>query len=879
LNPNIHFNQSGNVTSSGTNASATAQAFASLLQQQQQQIHSHLMQASNLAPSHNNVEAQLPSTQPSTQALSHQNVIQNNVDTSQSVLPQILSHIGTPSTPNLNRNCINHQAPSMQPSIPTAQSYHSIPSTSTSSNPIPPHTQTASSVPAAGFQVHGNFNSLPSTPQITPAPKVPVSCRPSVTSSPNTPNATIATAVTNTITSNKRRRSVAPSIRPMALSSSAGYAHNNERAGASGIYSTTTSNPMLLAHMQNWKLNQLEGHVQLLKESNQPIPQPVSLLLAEARRREEKRTAKRVANRKSACTSRARKKALVEEMTKANARLRRQAMILALLPDLVIVMKVDGEISFCSAQVEKVLRHEVDDLVGANIDQILLPSSRSTLKQLTGSLVTAEQAANENDRKVKGDDIDSANNGSVAIVSEQSDDRAFPLSVVKVSATAEDVSDSSVMDAGSRTKDKSFGQSTASSSVGNQSRLRVCVDKANETASSSGSNFKSRSASNASTIASVRFVSNNSCDDSSSSSDTKNFRKASEALNHNVRCHNAKLMSKKSQITTSSTHKDDVTGAYVTANNADARLSSLQHKPRHDSNVTNLVTVQPISKKSSNSSNNSSSNVAFANLEAHSSSSSTDSLRKPSTGETGANIENASVDSGYRESAESDQSSDNSSSSTIDNRSNELKSRPLAPTCNVCLIRNDLTTIWCEVTSSIQTRPLTDDTNDPSLLLSDAALNTNGTTSSNIVKDAKEKKEGSASNDSDEPSASSNDVVTELLLCLRPIRDGEEKVGQDLKFIPPAVQIEKEGSKTTDTNSSIINGADSGSNSSLSIQCTKIDIIKKQRPVKKRPLSDQKQSIDWNDKVQKKKPREGCHQFDTEKSVAESLLMFSHHTT
>ena len=269
----------------------------------------------------------------------------------------------------------------------------------------------------------------------------------------------------------------------------------------------------------------LEGHVQLLKESNQPIPQPVSLLLAEARRREEKRTAKRVANRKSACTSRAHKHALVEEMTKANARLRRQAMILALLPDLVIVMKVDGEISFCSAQVEKVLQHEVDDLVGANIDQILLPSSRSMLKQLTGQLVTEEQAANENDRKVKVDDIDSANNGSVAIVSEQSDDRAFPLSVFKVkirqhgSTTAEDVSDSSMMDARSRAKDKSFGQSTASSLVGNR------VDKANETASSSGSNFKSRSTSNASTIAYVKFVLNNSCDDSSASSNTKNFRK------------------------------------------------------------------------------------------------------------------------------------------------------------------------------------------------------------------------------------------------------------------------------------------------------------------------------------------------------------------
>merc|ERR1712238_165537 len=200
-------------------------------QQQQQQIHSHLMQASNLTPS------------------------QNNADTSQSALPQILSHNGTSSAPNQNRNCINHQAQSMQPSIP---------SISTSSNPIPPHTQSTSSAPAPGFQVHGNFNSLPSAPQITPVPKGPVSCLLNITSTPNTPNTNIATAATNTITSNKRRRNVAPSIRPMALSSSAGFAHNNERTGTSGIYSTTASNPMMLAHMQNWKLNQLEGHVQLL---------------------------------------------------------------------------------------------------------------------------------------------------------------------------------------------------------------------------------------------------------------------------------------------------------------------------------------------------------------------------------------------------------------------------------------------------------------------------------------------------------------------------------------------------------------------------------------------------------------------------------------
>jgi hypothetical protein len=141
----------------------------------------------------------------------------------------------------------------------------------------------------------------------------------------------------------------------------------------------------ILASMQNWKIDQLgtqifllwkslvlsicfafvpfllltkrlfatsaEAQVALMQENKQSIPQPIVMLLQDARRKEDKRTAKRVANRKSACTSRARKKALVEEMTKTNARLRRQAMILALLPDLVIAITVDGEITFCSAQV------------------------------------------------------------------------------------------------------------------------------------------------------------------------------------------------------------------------------------------------------------------------------------------------------------------------------------------------------------------------------------------------------------------------------------------------------------------------------------------------------------------------------------------------
>ena len=215
------------------------------------------MQASYLTPSCNNTEAQLSSTQLLTQALNHQNVTQNNTDTSEFALPQILFHSGTSFAPNQNKNGINHQAQSMQPSIPISQSYHPIPSTSTSYNHIPSHMQSTTLALAPGFQLHGNFNSLPSAPHIIPVPKGPVLCRLSITSAPNTPNTDIATAARNIITSNKRRRNVAPSIRPIVLSSSVGYAYSNERTGTSGIYSTTASNSMMFAHMQNWKLNQL----------------------------------------------------------------------------------------------------------------------------------------------------------------------------------------------------------------------------------------------------------------------------------------------------------------------------------------------------------------------------------------------------------------------------------------------------------------------------------------------------------------------------------------------------------------------------------------------------------------------------------------------
>jgi hypothetical protein len=120
---------------------------------------------------------------------------------------------------------------------------------------------------------------------------------------------------------------------------------------------------------------------------NQPVPHSVAILRSESDRKTKKKNDKRVANRKSASNSRARKKALVDEMTKTNARLKKQAMILALLPDLVITTTTEGEITFCSAQAERILQYKTDDLSGEKLYNLLVPSSRHALESLIEDLV------------------------------------------------------------------------------------------------------------------------------------------------------------------------------------------------------------------------------------------------------------------------------------------------------------------------------------------------------------------------------------------------------------------------------------------------------------------------------------------------------------
>ena len=69
-----------------------------------------------------------------------------------------------------------------------------------------------------------------------------------------------------------------------------------------------------------YELHTLESHVKMLSEGNHKIPDQIVKRLEDLRAKERRRTAKRAANRRSACTSRARKKAMVEQMTRTNAR-------------------------------------------------------------------------------------------------------------------------------------------------------------------------------------------------------------------------------------------------------------------------------------------------------------------------------------------------------------------------------------------------------------------------------------------------------------------------------------------------------------------------------------------------------------------------------
>lgn len=177
--------------------------------------------------------------------------------------------------------------------------------------------------------------------------------------------------------------------------------------------------------------------------------------------------------------------------------------------------------------------------------------------------------------------------------------------------------------------------------------------------------------------------------------------------------------------------------------------------------------------------------------------------------------------------------------------------KPLAPACNICLIRDDLTTIWCEVTSSIRTRSLKDDSSDEQMGPLEAKA---------AAASAKESSTDTSKAGEEDP----KDEIKELLLCLRPIRDGEEPVDESLRFVPPKkVELLEFAGRTE--------SSDPPSSAS-----TSADGKAKSRPPKKRPIVSEpsSSSVSNDSKEKNKKPRIG-----EEKSAVESLMLMGNKTS
>ncbi len=77
-----------------------------------------------------------------------------------------------------------------------------------------------------------------------------------------------------------------------------------------------------------------ESHVNQIKVAPQPVSESMSVVsLNTHRRKQEKNEARRIANKKSAVRSRARKKVKIDQMALDNKRLKRLSSILSFLPD------------------------------------------------------------------------------------------------------------------------------------------------------------------------------------------------------------------------------------------------------------------------------------------------------------------------------------------------------------------------------------------------------------------------------------------------------------------------------------------------------------------------------------------------------------------
>ena len=170
--------------------------------------------------------------------------------------------------------------------------------------------------------------------------------------------------------------------------------------------------PLLLS-VTSVKMYDGSDHGRLTSTAFSPLAPPVyppQRILEEQRRQDEKRRVKRAANRKSASTSRARKKAFVDDMTAKNERMKQHALILSMLPDLVLAVCRSGEMTYVSPACQWLLQHSPEEITGANVFEMVTHDCHALLRKMISDNLSrpvhAPTAAAEDLRETDGSDDD-----------------------------------------------------------------------------------------------------------------------------------------------------------------------------------------------------------------------------------------------------------------------------------------------------------------------------------------------------------------------------------------------------------------------------------------------------------------------------------------
>jgi len=164
--------------------------------------------------------------------------------------------------------------------------------------------------------------------------------------------------------------------------------------GASSVHPNSVIRPDLNAEIIHAALlsNQF-FHPSAFQSNTAFVPLSIDTLACGEQKKsnDEKLLSKRISNRKSARVSRARKKAVVEEMAKTNEEMKLHQRVLDLLPDAIFAVDRSGYITYSSAACSSFLKVSATDLSEQKIYRFVSPDNRETLKSHIQELFASGQ--------------------------------------------------------------------------------------------------------------------------------------------------------------------------------------------------------------------------------------------------------------------------------------------------------------------------------------------------------------------------------------------------------------------------------------------------------------------------------------------------------